>query len=167
MTTTRAQSYKLELSKLLLLLVLVPWSSAASASGKIGYGSRAGMVVTVISMSGLDTARAIIRTKHTQEDAEAYCREYVLKVTPDCVRSGMEIRLNDVITANCTSGDFTDFYGARFRFIGRNAKGNTMMPYLIKNIATGQILDGSSASGFPVNLEIFKALCPVTVVRAK
>lgn len=54
--------------------------SAAAAAGKIYYGSRAGMQVTVVSMNDLDTANAVIRTKHTREDATAFCRDYVGKV---------------------------------------------------------------------------------------
>lgn len=50
-----------------MLLCSAPTSGPAFASGKISYGSRAGMTVTVESMQGLDTARAVIRTKHTRE----------------------------------------------------------------------------------------------------
>jgi hypothetical protein len=32
--------------------------------------------------------------------------------------------------------------------------------YAIKNVATGEFADGSSASGYPVNMELFRALCP-------
>jgi hypothetical protein len=31
------------------------------------------------------------------------------------------------------------------------------------DLATGEILDGSSASGYPVNISIFQALCPSKV----
>ena len=148
-------------------LVLFATTTTSNASGKIGYGSRAGMTVSVVSMSGLDTARAVIHTKHTQEDAESYCREYVLKVTPECIRSELEIPLNDVIAANCNSGEFIDFRGNHFRFLGPNPNKNGMVEYVIKNVSTGDVADGSSASGYPVNIEIFKALCPLTVIRAR
>lgn len=52
----------------------------ASAAGKINYGSREGMQVSVISMSGLDTSNAVIKTHHTREDAIEFCREYVGEV---------------------------------------------------------------------------------------
>lgn len=94
--------------------------SPALAAGKIYYGSRAGMQVTVVSIGGLDTAKAVIRTKHTREDAAAFCREYVGKVTPDCVREELQTPLNDEISADCVRGTFVDFRGNRYRFGGPN-----------------------------------------------
>jgi hypothetical protein len=146
----------------LLLSLMLAAASSASASGTIYYGSRAGMEVTVVSMEGLDTARAIIRTKHTRDNAIAFCRDYVQKVTEECIRETLAIRLNDVITANCTTGDFVDFRGTRYRFLGPNRKTGdfVMAKFAIMNIATKEIADGSSASGYPTNLGIFEALCP-------
>lgn len=78
----RIVSKHLARSPFLFIVIFMGLStSAVFASGKIGYGSRAGMTVTVVSMSGLDTANAVIRTKHTQEDAESFCREYVLRAS--------------------------------------------------------------------------------------
>ncbi|MBX3513130.1 MAG: hypothetical protein KF750_06055 [Xanthobacteraceae bacterium] len=136
-------------------------SSSASASGKIFWGSRAGMSVTVIHMSGLSTPNAIIRTKHTHEDAISFCREYVGKITPLCIREQLAIPLNDAIEANCPAGEFTNFQGSRFSFQGENKDRKEFQPkYIIKDLANGDILDGSSASGYPVLAQIFKALCP-------
>jgi hypothetical protein len=60
-----------------IVLLLLTSATPAIASGTIYYGSRAGMQVSVISVEGLNTSRAIIRTKHTREDATAFCRDYV------------------------------------------------------------------------------------------
>ena len=59
----------------LVALALLVSISQVSAAGKIYYGSRAGMQVTVVSMEGLDSSNAIIKTRHTREDATAFCSE--------------------------------------------------------------------------------------------
>jgi hypothetical protein len=91
---------------LIVLLGLI-FTNAAAASGTIGYGSRAGMEVSVISVEGLNTSRAVIRTKHTRENAVAFCRDYVGKVTEQCIRQELSVPLNDSITANCVTGEFS------------------------------------------------------------
>ena len=143
----------------LVLAALVAPIQPASASGQIYYGSRAGMTVTVVSMRGLDTTRAVIRTKHTEADAIGFCRDYVGKVTQSCIRDELAVPLNDEIRADCIKGIFTDFGGAAFRFKGPNKDPNSMAKYAIVD-AQGKIADGSSASGYPVNIGLFKALCP-------
>lgn len=134
---------------------------AAYASGKLYYGSRVGMQVTVISISGLDSANAVIRTKHTRSDAITFCREYVGKVTEKCIRDELAIQLNDIITANCSTGVFTDFYGSKYQFRGKHSNKDTFGPkYVLINLGTQEIADGSSASGYPTNMQIYRALCP-------
>jgi hypothetical protein len=137
-------------------------TSSAVASGTIGYGSRAGMEMTVVSIEGLSTAHAVIRTKHTRENAVAFCRDYVQKVTEECIERELSVPLNDVITANCPTGEFTDFGGDHYRFLGPTKKtGDFMMAkYRLMDLRTGEIADGSMASGYQTNMEIFKALCP-------
>ena len=135
--------------------------SAALASGTIYYGSRAGMEVDVISVDGLSTDHAVIRTKHTRENAIAFCRDYVQKVTEDCVNRELSLPMNDVVTANCMTGNFTDFFGGKWRFLGPNPQtGDVIAKYRLVNVRTGEIADGSSASGYPTAMGIFKALCP-------
>jgi hypothetical protein len=146
---------------LIVAVSLVISIGAACASGTIGYGSRAGMQVTVKSMSGLDTAHAEIHTRHTRDDAIAFCREYVQKVTEDCIRRELDVRLNDVITANCPAGEFIDFFGTRWRLAGRN-RTDSMAKYRLINLNTGDTADGSMGSGYPVAMSIFQALCPGT-----
>ncbi|GJD85760.1 hypothetical protein [Methylobacterium haplocladii] len=118
------------------------------------------MTVTVTSMSGLDTAHALIRTKHTRQDAIGFCREYVGKVTPDCIRDELAVRLNDEITANCLRGEFVDFQGNRYRFAGLSRDKDSMAKYRLISLPSGEEADGSSASGYLTNMGIFKALCP-------
>jgi len=146
-----------------IAIALTFMTASAFAAGKINYGSRVGMQVTVISMSGLDTSNAIIRTKHTREDAIEFCREYVGNVSEKCIKDELAVRLNDEITADCIKLVFTNFWGDRIQFRGRNTKKGDFGPnYILVNLGTGTIADGSSASDYPTNMEIFAALCPRT-----
>jgi hypothetical protein len=137
--------------------------TTAFASGKLYYGSRAGMTVTVVSMSGINGDRAAIKTKHTKEDAMGFCRDYIGKVTAKCVQDELATHLNDEITGNCGTGRFTNFFGEDHQYLGeaKPKSADIFAKYMIKNIATGEIADGSSASGYPTNMGIFRALCPV------
>lgn len=145
----------------IVLLGLI-FTNAAAASGIIGYGSRAGMEVSVISVEGLNTSHAVIRTKHTRDNAIAFCRDYVGKVTEQCIRQELSVPLNDSITANCVTGEFSDFHGNRYRFLGlnRNPGQFALAKYAIMDVATREIADGSMASGYPTNMALFRALCP-------
>ena len=142
--------------------VLAFGAGPAEAAGKIYYGSRAGMTVTVVAMSGLDTANSVIRTKHTREDAVGFCREYVGRVTKKCVDDELAIRLNDEIRGNCRTGVFTDFGGTRWRFAGKMRDPDAMAKYQLINLGTGETADGSSASGYGTAMGVFQALCPMT-----
>jgi hypothetical protein len=150
------------MSRVIVLLLALAVVNPAIASGTIAYGSRAGMEVTVLSMEGLDTAHAVIRTKHTRENAITFCRDYVQKVTEECIRETLNIRLNDAVVGNCVTGEFSDFRGSRYKFLGPNRKSGdlVMAKYAIMNLATHEVADGSSASGYPTNIEIYAALCP-------
>jgi type IV secretory pathway TrbF-like protein len=75
----------------LIVLLGLTFANAAAASGTISYGSRVGMEVSVISVEGLNTSRAVIRTKHTRENAVAFCRDYVGKVTEQCIRQELSV----------------------------------------------------------------------------
>jgi hypothetical protein len=132
----------------------------ANAANKIYYGSRAGMVVTVLSTDGLDTDHAVIRTKYTREDAERFCIEYNNDASANCIDQQLGLRLNDRISANCQTGEFVDFYGRHFRFEGRQQSQNDLANFVVRDLTSGEIADGSEASGYPVNMQIFRALCP-------
>ena len=145
-----------------IVLPLLMSATPANASGTIYYGSRAGMEVSVISVEGLNTSHAVIHTKHTRENAITFCRDYVGEVTEDCIRKELAIPLNDIITANCNTGEFADFHGNRYKFLGPNrARGDLVMAkYAIMDLGTREIANGSMASGYPVNMDIYRALCP-------
>ena len=137
------------------------YGTQAQSQETIFYGSRVGMVVNVLSKTGLDTSHAVISTQHTRDNAIAFCRDYVLSVTESCIQDELAANLATKITADCTTGGFTDFFGNTHQFLGANASvsesgGN----YRIKDVATGQYEDNSSASGYLTNLSLYRALCP-------
>ncbi|UDL90428.1 hypothetical protein LGH82_03400 [Mesorhizobium sp. PAMC28654] len=131
----------------------------------LGYGSRAGMEVTVVSKSDIGTTHAIITVKHTKANAVAYCRDYVGKVTPKCVRDELNVPLAASISANCETGKFSTLNGEGFTLSGRNPNYDpneavSQPEYLLLSLASGEAVGGSSADGYDVALEQFKALCP-------
>jgi hypothetical protein len=139
-------------------------ASPTSVHATMDYGSRAGMEVSVVGMKGRDTAHAVIRIRHTRDNAIAFCRDYVRNVTEECVQETLaeEKGLKDAITGNCDSGEFTDFYGVRYRFLGPNPKSGYFGDnrYLIMNLATREIADGSTRSRYLINMDVYRALCP-------
>lgn len=137
-------------------------AAPAAQAETLYYGSRAGMLVTVVKKSGIGTTHAKITTKHTRENATAYCRDYVLEVTPECIAEELKVKLRGEITANCKTGKFTTLYGQGYRFLGRNPQyvEGTTTEYLLVEAGSKEPLDGSMASGYDVALGQFKALCP-------
>ena len=119
----------------------------ALASGKIYFGSRVGMTVSVISVQGLNTSNAVIHTKHTRDDAIAFCRDYEQNLTNDCVNRELETPMNDYIAANCSTGVFIDVFGNRYHFEGQRRRPTSdLSKYAIRDLSTGEIEDGTSAA---------------------
>jgi hypothetical protein len=88
-------------------LLISTWP--ARPADKIYYGSRLGMQVTIVSVSGLDTADATIRTKHTREDATSFYRQYIGRVSEQCIQQELATHLNDFVSGNCKTGSFRIF----------------------------------------------------------
>jgi hypothetical protein len=147
----------------LITLMVLLLASPAEAAGKLYYGSRVGMEVDIIGVSGIGTSHAVIRTHHTRENAKVFCQEYAHDQSEECVsRELRETHLNDQIDGNCETGWFTTLYGDRLHFIGENRRRRDTDPrYII--LSNNKPLDGSGASGYGYNLEQFKALCPARV----
>jgi len=149
--------------RILFALIGLIGVSPAFAAGKIYYGSRVGMEVDVVGVSGIGTSHAVVRTRHTRENAKAFCEQYANDPSEECVdRELRETHLNDQIEGNCETGWYTTLYGEHLRFIGENRKRRDGDPrYVI--LSDGKPLDGSGASGYGYDLEQFKALCPARV----
>ena len=84
------------------------------------------------------------------------------KVTAKCIQDEMAIRIRDQITGNCVTGRFTNFSGEDHQYLGamKSKNDDTTAKYVIKNLASGQIADGSMASGYPTNMGIFQGFVP-------
>ncbi|UDL90167.1 hypothetical protein LGH82_01845 [Mesorhizobium sp. PAMC28654] len=153
--------------RILAALCLCAASATVAHGETLGYGSRAGMEVTVVSKSNLGTSHAIINVKHTKANAVAYCRDYVGKVTPRCVSDELKVPLAVSISANCKTGKFSTLNSEGFTFSGPNPNHDpndsaSQPEYLLLN-SNGESIGGSSADGYDVALEQFKALCPRSV----
>lgn len=136
-------------------------ASSQKQADTLAYGSRAGMQVTVTAREGIDTRHAVIHVAHMRSDAETYCREYENTSAKACVDQEMKTGFPAQIEADCVSGDFTNLNSQRRHFDGPNSAGSTA--YVITDKETGEALDGSSASGYDVDIEQFRALCPSRV----
>jgi len=79
-----------------------------------------------------------------RKEAVAFCRDYVGKVTQACIRDQLNEPGHWRITANCHSGDFTNFHGHKFRFEGVARTKDPMVKYRILDIVPGDDADGSS-----------------------
>lgn len=139
--------------------------SGAVAGERMSYGSRAGMDVMVIAKSGIDTSNAAIRIQLTRDNAAEFCELYLNDTSSRCTDKVLKedgSRLKPKVTANCTSKTWTDMYGNSYVFKGKNSKaqGDLEAEYIVQDVKTGETLDGSSASGYVVTLDVFKALCP-------
>lgn len=135
-----------------------------SIQATMDYGERAGMEVSILGMEGRDTAHAVIHFKHTRDNAIAFCRDFVRNVTAECVQDTLaaETGFKEAMTGNCESGEFSDFYGGRYRFLGRNPKAGYFgdNKYLVMDLATREIADGSAISRYSINMDVYRALCP-------
>ncbi len=132
----------------------------ADAAGRIPYGSRAGMEVTVTGVEGIGTARAVIHVRHTRENAKEFCVEYSQDPSDECVqRTLREVRINDELRGNCQTGKFTTLWGEQLRFAGPNRQKDQFSPKYVIIGANGP-LEGNMASGYFTALAEFNALCP-------
>ena len=132
-----------------------------AAAEEILYGSRAGMAVTVTEKSGIGTAKAVIKVKHLPQNAKAFCVEYELDNSMECVRRTMNaVKTRGKVTANCVKRAWIDVHGNKYSFHGVNFTSELGLEYIIKEDNTGNVLDGSMASGYFLELDTFQALCP-------
>lgn len=146
----------------------IPISEAcAEEPERLGYGSRAGMDVIIVGKSGINTSKAVIKIKLTLENAAEFCELYLNDTSKSCAKKILRAdgaKLWPAVTGNCRAKTWTDMYGNSYVFKGRNlnTSGNVMAEFLIENRKTGEVLDGSSASGYGVAIGVFEALCPRT-----
>ena len=122
---------------------------------------------TIVSMEGRDTAKAIIKVKHTREDAIHSCQQRgtipLQQVSEDCVRQELAKRVGNVVTADCERGEFTDYYGDRF-WVSLNTSQTfpaSLFKANITSLATGKQIDRVMAdSKAHQPMPVYRALCP-------
>lgn len=138
--------------------------AGAQALGQVYYGSRAGMQVDVVSREGIDSDHAVVRVEHTEADAMAYCTFYVQDSSAKCVAETMAdvaARIRDRIEGDCVTGVFTGLWGSEYRFGGRLVTPTDPgVDWDFREAGEVGPLDGSSASGYGVVLDQFRAICP-------
>ncbi len=144
----------------LAAVVLLSLIEPTIAAGRIPYGPRAGMEVTVTGVAGIGTSRAVIHVRHTRENAKEFCTEYEQNNSDECVqRTIRETRINDVLRGNCQTGRFVTLWGDTLRFAGPTRRKVESGPKFIIVGANG-LLDATTASGYYTALSQFNALCP-------
>jgi len=129
------------------------------------------MDVTIVDKTGINTADAVIQVRHTRENAHQYCDEYLGDPSESCVtRTLREVRISDAIKGNCPAGRFVNLAGEYMQFAGphldRDAVPNRPEYRIYRNGAK-EFLDGSTASGYAINLEQFRTLCPDVFFKAE
>jgi hypothetical protein len=136
---------------------------------KLPYGSQGGTDLTILSKVGLDTEHAVIRGAITRDDARGYCESHNGKVTKGCLNEMTQYSrtLKSEIQADCTTKEFTDFFGKRHAFLGANPgrdkdDAESHARYLLKDLETGDISSGDNSTGYFTNSALFSALCPGT-----
>lgn len=149
-----------------------PWthgSAAAEDLGKLYYGKKAGMTVTVVSKEGIGTANAVIRIKHTENDAKAVCVDYSRDYSARCVRRVMATtKVADRVTGNCVERTWTDTHGDRYSFHGSAKQAPEMIEqmhlsesdYLIRRAGDDNFLANYGVTFYAEALDIFQTLCP-------
>ena len=119
----QSHSGDVEMRPALLAALFCAAAQPALAAGKVFYGSRVGMTVTVRHVSGIGTDHARIEVEHTPADAKSCCVEYSNDRSAKCVRDTLaETHLSDEFRGNCTSGRFVTLYGDARRFMGENRR---------------------------------------------
>ncbi len=129
---------------------------------KIFYGSRAGMTLTIGAASGINTSSAVIEARMTEEDAKSFCSQYLGKITDECISGQLNKDLAPSISADCPAGVFQDFHGDWHQFMGpmKPVYGESMGNYVLFDLGTRELADGSMASGYYTDLALFQSLCP-------
>ena len=113
-------------------------------------------------MEGRDSENAVVRTKHTKQNALKFCRDYVLKITAKCIEDTLAIPLSDEIKANCRTGIFSDIFGYQHQFKGKNSDENAPNKYIIVKYPSGELPDGTLAD-YQTTLGFFEMLCPASI----
>ncbi|MCW2282362.1 hypothetical protein M2323_000131 [Rhodoblastus acidophilus] len=133
------------------------------------YGARVGMYDEIAAREGLDTSHALVKTRPSHDGAVQFCREYAHDYSQKCIAEQEKDPHGNTITGDCPNKTFSDLNGGKYVFLGRTkpGSGEVFADYSIRDLASGQILDGSTASGYDVMLGFYQALCPATAPKTQ
>jgi hypothetical protein len=143
------------------LLFAVSANIETIRANEIPYGSKIGMNVTVLKVSGIGSNASYAEIRHTLENAKAYCTEYIGDNSQKCVDENLNIGNKDRITANCVTGEFSDVFGTPLYFRGANTKKSDDFDtdYIIFDVVNNEQLC-SAVCGYVERLAAFSLLCP-------
>ncbi|WP_141471672.1 hypothetical protein [Sinorhizobium sp. NG07B] len=144
-------------------------SAVSEDPSKLSYGARIGMTMTIVSKEGIGTANAVIRLKHTPQDAKVFCVEYLRDDSLRCIGDVIATtKLADRVTGNCVERTWTDMHGSSYSFHGSARQSPEMIKkgllsetdYLIRRDGDEAFLPNLSLASYAERLEIFQSLCP-------
>ncbi|WP_026622047.1 hypothetical protein M728_003492 [Ensifer sp. WSM1721] len=152
-----------------MLLAPADASAVSEDPNKLSYGTRIGMTMTILSREGIGTANAVIRLKHTPEDAKVFCVEYLRDSSMRCIRDVIATtKLGDRVTGNCVARTWTDMHGSNYSFHGSAKQSPEMIQkghlsesdYLIRREGSEDFLPNYPVASYAERLEVFQHLCP-------
>lgn len=137
----------------------------------VAYGQRPGMDDEVENATGLDTARAVIRSKASRRAAADYCLSQsgnAQTCIEDTYRSRAKAK-DRTITADCPSKEWVGRDGSRYRFLGpfdridrsRFADGGKAK-WAILDVKNNTLIGNCGACGYDMIHDWYEKLCPAT-----
>jgi hypothetical protein len=131
-----------------------------------------GWQATIIRLEGKNTSKALAVGEVKYQNAKEYCdrdpggetKQYGGKLTKEqCIQKVLKEDKGKLysVSADCPRRTLTNDFGT-FTLMGQSSDMGIRQNVWRNNI-TGEILDGSNASGAPVIDEQFKLLCPAFV----
>ncbi|RWH69475.1 MAG: hypothetical protein EOQ86_30235 [Mesorhizobium sp.] len=135
-------------------------ASATADSDLLPYGSKAEMFLTITGRSGIDSDHAEVTVRHTRENAKAFCAQHGDGSEACIDKTLADVKVQDSILANCSTGKFTSVSGKGFNFRGRAAETN--YPYAVQPDVPG----ANFYADYDVAIAGFRALCPAKVAQA-
>lgn len=131
---------------------------------EISYGSRIGMNAALVQLSDVDTDHARLVAEIMPVNAYEFCAFYHGKFEAECINKELKVEIAEASIADCTTGEFTNIWGDRRRFVGLSAA-ETSTDFALIDLETGGNVDGSMASGYHTDVEMFATFCPTTVAE--
>jgi hypothetical protein len=155
----------------LCLILFSPFHNYKTFADELPISSK-GWQATIIRLEGKNTSKALAVGEVKYDNAKEYCdrdpggetKQYGGKLTKEqCIQKVLREEKGKLysVSADCPRRTLTNDFGT-FTLMGQSSKMG-FRQNVWRNNVTGEILDGSNASGAPVIDEQFKLLCPAFV----